>query len=312
MTVELDKLDIHNRQQLSALMDGELSPDEARFLLRRLQHDGELNACWERWQLCGDVLRGQAQVPAPEGFAARVALAVAAEARQPAANQEATGAPRGRLARWGGGALAASVALVALFMVRQQAPQEDAASAAPSVAAVPAAPAEDAGVPATVADTGTLADGAGAAEQALASAATAAVAVASVPRRADAASRRSATRTQQAARSAAGRVMREPVRAVARATPPVAVPAIANNTPVLPVSASPASAIARNGDPFSPGPAAPQARPWPRSTLSQYPASGAFNAGFSSDAGARTFYPFEPSTEASSVPPVEPARAPQR
>ena len=61
MTVELDKLDIHNRQQLSALMDGELSPDEARFLLRRLQHDEELGSTWERWQLCGDVLRGDQQ-----------------------------------------------------------------------------------------------------------------------------------------------------------------------------------------------------------------------------------------------------------
>ncbi|HWU69970.1 MAG TPA: RseA family anti-sigma factor, partial [Pseudoxanthomonas sp.] len=51
-----DKFELHYRLQLSALIDGDLSPDEARFLLRRLQHDGELNACWERWQLCGDVL----------------------------------------------------------------------------------------------------------------------------------------------------------------------------------------------------------------------------------------------------------------
>lgn len=313
MTVEHDKLDIHNRQQLSALMDGELSPDEARFLLRRLQHDDELNACWERWQLCGDVLRGQAQAPAPEGFAAKVALAVAAEARRPAANQEATGTPRGRLARWGGGALAASVALVALFMARQQVPQEDAASSAPSMAAVPAAPADGAGTPAT-ADTGTLADGARAAEQTLASAATAAVAVASVPRRADAASRRSATRTQQAARSAAARVMREPVRAVASARPPVTLPpATSANTGI--VTNAPATALARNADPFSQAPVVtPQARPWPRSTLSQYPASGAFNAGFSSDSGARTFYPFAPSPAPSSsvAPSAEPAHAPQR
>ena len=35
----IDKLDIHHRQQLSALMDGDLPADEARFLLRRLQHD---------------------------------------------------------------------------------------------------------------------------------------------------------------------------------------------------------------------------------------------------------------------------------
>ena len=312
MTVELDKLDIHNRQQLSALMDGELSPDEARFLLRRLQHDGELNACWER----GGVRRRAAR-PGPSAGAGRLRRPGGAgrgrrgppAVRQPGNDRRAAWppGPLGPVA-----ALAASVALVALFMARQQAPQDDAASAAPSVAAVPAAPVEGTGVPAT-ADTGTLADGAGAAEQALASAATAAVAVASVPRRADAASRRSATRTQQAARSAASRVMREPVRAVARVAPPVSLPATtANNTPVLPGTVSPAAAIARNGDPFSPAPAAPQARPWPRSTLSQYPASGAFNAGFSSDSGARTFYPFEPSPEASSVPPVEPARAPQR
>ena len=65
-TSTIDKLDIHHRQQLSALMDGELLADEARFLLRRLQHDRDLAGCWERWQLCGDVLRGRAQAPAPE------------------------------------------------------------------------------------------------------------------------------------------------------------------------------------------------------------------------------------------------------
>ena len=35
----VDKILDHNRLQLSALVDGELSPHEARFLLRRLQHD---------------------------------------------------------------------------------------------------------------------------------------------------------------------------------------------------------------------------------------------------------------------------------
>ena len=59
-----DKFEIHYRQQLSALIDGELPADEARFLLRRLQHDDELSGCHERWQLCGDVLRGMASAPA--------------------------------------------------------------------------------------------------------------------------------------------------------------------------------------------------------------------------------------------------------
>ena len=78
-----DKIDIHNRQQLSALVDGALSPDEARFMLRRLEHDEALAGCHERWQLLGDVLRGQACAPAPVDFAARVRSAVAAEPAPP-------------------------------------------------------------------------------------------------------------------------------------------------------------------------------------------------------------------------------------
>ena len=39
-----DKLEQHYGQQLSAMMDGELSPDQARFLLRRWQHENRLRA----------------------------------------------------------------------------------------------------------------------------------------------------------------------------------------------------------------------------------------------------------------------------
>ena len=56
---QTDKLYDHHRQQLSAMLDGELPPDQAKFMLRRLEHDRELAACWERWQVCGDVLRGR-------------------------------------------------------------------------------------------------------------------------------------------------------------------------------------------------------------------------------------------------------------
>ena len=74
----IDKLELHARQQLSALVDGELSPDEARFLLRRLEHDSELSGSFERWQLCGDVLRGQVTRAADPDLGARVAAAIAA------------------------------------------------------------------------------------------------------------------------------------------------------------------------------------------------------------------------------------------
>ncbi|HEL5041801.1 TPA: sigma-E factor negative regulatory protein, partial [Stenotrophomonas maltophilia] len=72
-------MDQRHREQLSALVDGELGADEARFLLRRMEHDPELAGCQERWQLLGDVMRGQASALAPAGFSAAVAAAIAAE-----------------------------------------------------------------------------------------------------------------------------------------------------------------------------------------------------------------------------------------
>ena len=102
-----DKLDLHQRQQLSALVDGELAPDQARFLLRRLQHDAELSERFERWQLCGDVLRGQVRRTAAPELAGRIAAAIAAA---PAAEARATpvrsqaGSTRGPAwTRWAGG-----------------------------------------------------------------------------------------------------------------------------------------------------------------------------------------------------------------
>ncbi|CCP12772.1 Sigma-E factor negative regulatory protein [Stenotrophomonas maltophilia SKK35] len=73
------RLDQRHREQLSALVDGELGADEARFLLRRMEHDPELAGCQERWQLLGDVMRGQAPALAPAGFSAAVSAAIAAE-----------------------------------------------------------------------------------------------------------------------------------------------------------------------------------------------------------------------------------------
>lgn len=284
MTIE--KIDLHYHQQLSALMDGDLDPDQARFLLRRLQHDSELTGCWERWQLCGDVLRGQAQAPAPEGFAERIAFSIAAVA-QPVAS--ASSGLRGRLAKWGGGALAASIAAVALFMVRQQVPQDVPAPQSSAVAsqmpleALPAGPA--------------LADATPAAPQTLnaidAATAVAAAGAASAPLRPAGTSsptRGSATRTQQASRATA--LVRAPERATAAVSLPI-MHAIAT-----------APANAGRSDPFADVRIeSPVARPWPRAVLPQYsPAGGGFNAGFSTDRSAISFYPFDPRLPA--TPPV--------
>ncbi|HHW4679081.1 MAG TPA: sigma-E factor negative regulatory protein [Xylella sp.] len=107
-----DKFELHTRLQLSQLIDGELPIDEARFLLRRLQHNEELADCQERWQLYGDVLRGVALAPAPADFTFRVHAALAAEA--------APDCPGSWYRRWrwsSGVALAASVTAAILLTV---------------------------------------------------------------------------------------------------------------------------------------------------------------------------------------------------
>lgn len=289
-----DKLDTHYFQQLSALMDGDLAPDQARFLLRRMQHDTDLGRCLERWQLCGDAMRGHAEAPAPAGFADRIAAVIALE---PALAQAGRASARSRstLAKWGGGALAASVAAIALFMVRQQVPDESQAPVAPMIASQSAGGSAAPVVPSP-------------AVQAAATVTAENVAVASVPRRQAEASRRSATRNQQAARRAAlVRNASDRVAASASSSVPV-VPAV----PVVHAMAGAAAASPGVRDPFSGAQInAPAARPWPRAVLRQFPSgSGAFNADFSTDRASQTFYPFEPRLP--STAPVTPPEAPLR
>src|SRR5688500_18373350 len=110
------------KQQLSALIDGELERDQTRFLLKRLQTDAELTECWSRWHAAGESLRGQGITPLRLDFAHRIAQALEAEA----APKRPAMAP---LLRWAGGfAVAASVALAALLAVD---PGTDAPPAAP-------------------------------------------------------------------------------------------------------------------------------------------------------------------------------------
>lgn len=188
-----DKLEIHCRQQLSAMLDGALAPDQARFLLRRLQHDHELAGCWERWQIYGDLLRGSVPALLPVDFAQRVQTALAGQ--DGAESIAATGtAPRPRWGGWAGGAaLAASVAVAALFVVQRapvEPPPADAgvqlATSAPAEPR-PAVPARPAPAPAPSAPEPSALDAAGAV-------AATALAAADAPRRAAARRERPAVR----------------------------------------------------------------------------------------------------------------------
>ncbi|MBS0375123.1 MAG: sigma-E factor negative regulatory protein [Proteobacteria bacterium] len=106
-------------EQLSALLDGELPPEETTLLLHRLGREPALAARLARYRLCGDVLRGERIQPRPD-FAMRVSARVAAEAPLPA--PAAVRRPRVAsrwLARAAGAAIAAGVAVVAVVVLRQ-------------------------------------------------------------------------------------------------------------------------------------------------------------------------------------------------
>lgn len=165
-----------HREQLSAMMDGALSADEARFLLRRMEHDDELADCWERWQFAGDAMRGIAGRALPADFPRRVGRAIADDVALADAIESqtlavaATPGTRRPLLRWGGGAaLAASVALAALIGSRtlsapDHAPQQVAtAPAAPAAVPVASVRVPEPVLPAGVAEAGAAAIAAAAA-----------------------------------------------------------------------------------------------------------------------------------------------------
>lgn len=285
------------REQLSAMMDGALSADESRFLLRRMQHDAELAGCWERWQLFGDAMRGQTGTALPADFSRRVARAIADDTRaRRTATQDADLSPaadgavawRQRL-RWGGGAaLAASVAIAALMSTRQPA-LDDASTATPAVAAhaLPtAAPA--AGATARIAETAAIpADSIPRKMASIPSVSSSAIpssaplAVASAPER----TRRDA---RPSIRLSGERVGTAEVSATA------AVATVSDG-----VATASADAFGRPNRDIA-------AKPWPRALLPE--AAGAMSGAMTVDYSAAGLHPsFQPRTDAAEAPSESPA-----
>lgn len=292
-----------DRETLSALFDGELDGDAVRFAMRRLDHDADWRDTCSRWQLAGDVLRGHGVGLAPAGFAQRVSAALAREADEGAAAVAVVGG--GELLRsarsttqvqpgrwWGRAALAASVAVAALFITHpfsglepgDGVPGTEQAPLAAIPAAAGALSAEDGSLPADPAATDLAA---------------AAVAVAAVPRRAT----ERMARQHEANASLARAPRRNQAPMMATRVPGVSpsratVPTDASVGAVAAIAAAPAS----DSDPFGSAMGSELVvRPWPRAALPAQGASGAFTASFGTAPAAPSFYPFEP----------DPARIPQ-
>ena len=120
-------------EDLSAWMDGELPPDQARFLERRLAGDPALRAQLERWQLAAASLRGQPVRLMPASMADDVAAAIAGESR-----------PARSRWRWATGAAAAALALALLPGLLEMGSPPRLPPADPGLAARPAPPALEA------------------------------------------------------------------------------------------------------------------------------------------------------------------------
>lgn len=114
------------RQQLSALVDGELPGAEAELLVRRLARDSELKQAMSRYLLMGEALRQPNAIGPSRAFSAKVAAALEQDAQgvvpSSPAIQTAIGKSKRSVAQWlrpvAGIAVAAGVASLAVLAFR--------------------------------------------------------------------------------------------------------------------------------------------------------------------------------------------------
>jgi negative regulator of sigma E activity len=123
------------KMQISAFVDGELPETEAQLLLRRLSQDYELRQQAAEYLALGRAMRGQRSVAAIGDLRGRIAAAIDDKLSEAEfAAIEATG--RSYLRPLTGFAIAATVAVVAIFGLQQMtaAPDVGIAATAPAIA----------------------------------------------------------------------------------------------------------------------------------------------------------------------------------
>lgn len=99
------------REMISALTDDEIPSAELELLLRRVSRDPELKACWGRYQLIGECMRGDVAGHADLMLADRIHAALEDE-------PVASGRQPSWLKTTAGVAIAASVAMMAVFTMQ--------------------------------------------------------------------------------------------------------------------------------------------------------------------------------------------------
>jgi len=108
----------HQREQLSALVDGEIEESLLRPTVSALESNPELTSAWERYHMIGQAIRGDALRPEFGKVAAHVRARIAAEP-VPIGSRAARRPGLSRIGPFVGAALAASAAFLAVFAVPQ-------------------------------------------------------------------------------------------------------------------------------------------------------------------------------------------------
>jgi len=106
------------REQLSAFVDGELPENEAELLLRRMSQDAELRQEVAEYLALGRLIRSEPGLAGTDRLHAQIAAAI--DDNQGDAGEKVGGATSSRAIRpLAGIAIAATVALVAIFALQQ-------------------------------------------------------------------------------------------------------------------------------------------------------------------------------------------------
>lgn len=112
------------KNQLSALIDGEIDIDSAKHLLTAMKSGGELKEAWQHYHLIGDVMRDESNMR--HDFSARVMQSLQAEPTVLMPNNKVTIAPAVANSSyktskfWSVAASAAAVLFVGAMVLQQQ------------------------------------------------------------------------------------------------------------------------------------------------------------------------------------------------
>lgn len=105
------------REQISALIDGELPEDEVGLLVRRLERDEQLRSVFSRYVLAGEAVRSPGSPLASRGFPARVSAAIGEVAVAPNVRADTPARRRWYNRPAFATAIAASAAIAAVLLV---------------------------------------------------------------------------------------------------------------------------------------------------------------------------------------------------